>query len=243
VKFKFLIFLALLLIPTICNAQSIPFPGPGGTVGTIGVPTSLGNGTATASGSTQAFALSGAIVTGNTVFVEVFTQQAGPTTVSSMSDGTNTYTKATSNTQAASVTGELWYVINAVAVATPTVTATMSGSATANATVMAAAQVAGIVAFDKTAVAGASAAGQTTLNSGSTTALTTANELVIGTNGINTTPAVTESAGYTNINNGNPQATDLRISYKIVNSTTAVNYSPSIPSTTCTWVSIVATFR
>jgi hypothetical protein len=109
----------------------------------VGTPTSLG-GAFNSGGSTLSIGTTAAIVGGNLVVVAVVTSNSGTTrTVSSISDGTNTYSKAASfSSNGADI--ELWYIANAVALGSgATITIHLSGS-TSNNSAACAAQVSGV---------------------------------------------------------------------------------------------------
>jgi len=149
-------------------------------------------------------------------------------TVSTISDGTNSYSVATTSSSSGSgEDGELWYCKNAAAVASGgKVTITFSGSLTGsgNGAIALVCRVPGIstaTALDKTNATW----GQTySIASGT---LSVANEIVFGTSGSFNSLTYTESSGFTNVNNLSGGVLNSYLSYDIVSTTASVTYSPN----------------
>lgn len=200
----------------------------------IGNPTSLGtNNSTSADVSSITLTTSAAIVAGNIAWVAVQFISVAAQTVSSVSDGTNSYTLALRANTGLAYT-ELWYKENAAAVSSgATITATLSGSTSGgNGYGIQAFQSSGVVtssAMDKTA----SYAGAATATPTATTAtLTQATEIAIGVSFVgyaNTVTPFTEASGFTNLFSAITtgfNTTKTSIGYKVVAATTAVAYSP-----------------
>lgn len=130
-----LTFLCLLF--TAAYGQGVAFPGPGlggGHGVPIGNPTSFGTGGAATCTTTATLATTANIVAGNLAVIHVGLFTTNGVTVASVSDGTNTYTKANSSGLVASVAeDEIWYKANASAVSSgATITATFTGASGAS---------------------------------------------------------------------------------------------------------------
>lgn len=199
----------------------------------IGTPTSLGsNSSQSSTNSTITITTSAAITAGN-LAVAFFSFGSGGPTVSSVSDGTNTYTLAVRQKSASgNFTDEIWYKENASAVSSgATITATLSASTTGGFGFAAyAAQVSGIAtssSLDKTA----SSNTNSTSPSVSTGTLSQSSEIVFASSSVNAggnTCAYTEASGFTNLFKLYSQSQeDCAVAYQIVSSTSSVTYNPS----------------
>ncbi|HXM98948.1 MAG TPA: hypothetical protein VN982_10765, partial [Candidatus Dormibacteraeota bacterium] len=201
-------------------------------------PVSLGSTSNVASATTIALTAGANIVAADLVVVSVGHLTASGTTVTGVSDGTNTYVKATSGTQSTTQEAELWYCVSCAAVASPTITATFSGSVASR--VIGAARVAGgITALD---VAPAGVGSSSTSPTVSTGTLASSFEIVFGFLHINGNPTVTEDAGFTQLFNENASATTNHLAYQVVTATTSVPYSPT-ENTSNPNVIMVSSFR
>lgn len=211
---------------------------------TIGTPQSLGTGSAS-SGTTCTVTTGANIVAGDLAVVAVFIAAGSAITVSSISDGTNSYTKAINETAASGdLNTELWYKNGAAAVSSgATITITISGSA---AVVAIAAHVSGVLtasSLDQTAVTNAAG----TSNTATTGVTTQTPEIVFGAAGSNTNNmyngATDGASSYTNLGGKTLASTSfVALDYIIIASLTSVAYTPSwnASQTTCT---VVATFK
>lgn len=223
--------LALLAGPTF--GQSIPFPGPGLVTARPAItnPVSLGTFTRGQVGATNQFTFTttAAIPSGATAFVAVAFNGAGtPQTVSTVSDGTNSYVKAVGQTNGTDDV-ELWYKLNASAVGsgatiTITFTGTYGSSGYGTASAAYATNVTGPV--DKTA--GQATTGTTpTISTGT---LTVPRQIVIGVSyNDDSNPSFTEDSGngWTNTNlTGSAAGSRHALSYVIVNATTSKSWAP-----------------
>lgn len=218
----------------------------------IGTPVNLGVTGTSGDGVTSAFGVAtvAAIPGGDLVVLAiVIVNQTAAVTVSSVSDGTNTYSKAVSGNDGAAnpVDLEIWYCQNALAVGSgATITATLSGAVTSGFPVaMAAAYVSGVAtsgAADKSATA-FDAAGATNVTM-TTAALAHASEIAFGATyiGSSSTLTETESNGFANVNHivvGS--GIELALDYVIESSAAAVTYNPTW-SQSHTVGGVVATF-
>lgn len=232
-------------------AQAIPFPGPGSRDRNIKV-TGIGSAGTTAGGTTISMTTTAAIPAGSTVVVAISSAKASTISVSSVSDGTNSYAlAAASGWGAATLVGlDFWYVNNANPVSSgATITATFS-STNIDPGYIAAALVLNLQSspFDKSNFTQYSSP-TTAPSSGATATLTQANEVCFGAATGYTSPAtsttLTESSGWTNlasINNGTSTRYYIIFGYKIVAATTAQNYQPTLGSAAVS-VGGIATFK
>jgi hypothetical protein len=178
-----------------------------------------------------------AIVSGDLVFVAIGYNNTGGGVVSTVSDGTNTYSKA-AGAKTGNGGNEIWYKENASAVgAGASLTVTMTNS-TAR-LIIEAARVTGIqtsASLDK-AVTGTTSA--------ITGVLAQASELVVGTFGGFNVTAITESAGFTNLYSLQQSTSQVweNIAYKIAASTGSVTYQPTITGDSSAYVFAVASFK
>ena len=203
-------------------------------------PVSLG--TASAASSASSIAVTGGvnIVAGDLVVVSIGHLTASGTTVTSVSDGTNTYTHATSGTDSTTQEAELWYKINAVAVTNPTITANLSGSAANR--VIGAVRVAGGLTTLDVAPAGAGFTASTSPTVSTGTLATSTAEIVIGFLYVATSPTVTEGSGFTQIYNENANTATNHLAFQVTTATTTVAYSPTL-NVNSNSVIMVAAFR
>lgn len=211
-------------------------------------PTNNGIGTlVSTNGNTAAMTITttAPIVASNLV-VAVFAMASNPLrTVSSVSDGTNTYTRAFIINNGTFYNLEVWYKENAIAVSSgASLTATLSGAtAGGNGYGAAAFQVTGIIAsgsLDVTATQAAVTASPTA----TTAALAQTNEIAIGASfTADSSVTYTEAAGYTNLFNFTGGVTTrIGIGFKIVAATTAVTYNPTLSGSGTNQLG-VATFK
>ena len=203
-------------------------------------PISLG--TASAAGSASSIAVTGGvnIVAGDLVVVSIGHLTASGTTVTSVSDGTNTYTRATTGTDSTAQEAELWYKINASAVTNPTITANLSGSAANR--VIGAVRVAGGLTTLNVAPAGAGFTASTSPTVSTGTLATSTAEIVIGFLYVATAPTVTEGSGFTQIYNENANTATNHLAFQVTTATTTVAYSPTL-NVNSNSVIMVAAFR
>lgn len=216
---------------------SMPFPGPGGvSITPLGTPATLGSVTSTANANTAALTASAAIQGGD--LIVCFVSNANLMTVSSVSDGTNSYSQAVSvgNNGANSNVGAFWYVASAAAVASPTITATFSATNT-NVKALDCARVAGTTAspLDKTN-SGTSGAGGAAVATGT---LSQATEVIFGA--ITTNNTITASSGFTQLNTATSGAFHADIEYQVVASTSTVTFQAGTGGSGSG--SVVATFK
>lgn len=150
--------------------------------------------------------------------------------LSSVTDGTNTYRKATSSNAAYSENwqNELWFCPNAKAVSNPTITA--SASAAWTYAYIGAARVAGNGTWnlDKTASNSAANAGNTSLSA--TVGLTYSGELVIGTIFVDAPGTFTPSSGFTqlfDLTNSGGSGGNLDLEYSNPSGSGSVTFDPT----------------
>lgn len=210
----------------------------------IGAPSSIGSVTsAAANTSTIVITTTAAIVVGNLVVVAIQVPSNTLITVSSVSDGTNSYSLAVAKNDSANYDLEIWYKANAAAVSSgASLTATLSGATTgSNGYGAEAVQVAGIypvTPLDQIASQNSTTASPTV----TTSALAAPNEIAIGASFQNGgTRTYTEDAGFTNLFNLAPGNT-LRagVGYKLV--TSAPTYAPTFSGSNGNQT-VVATFK
>lgn len=253
------LFLAALfaLWTHVAFAQGGPiFPGPGNTSAAppvIGTPVSLGCALGVAASSSVTLTTTAAIPLGALVVVGVQVGFSTSQAISSVSDGTNTYSAAVSaswDATGALGTG-LWQKPNAAAVSSSaSLTATFSAAAVGgtNVPVICAAYVTGIQAttpLDKTNF-GKFEPG-TAYASGSTGTLSQVNEIAFGFVGASQNcTSVTEGSGFTTISPspklqgaGNQWCGNL--AYRMPAVTTAQNYQPTLTSSF--GAALIATFK
>lgn len=252
-----LLSLCLAVFPALAGSISIPFPGPGGGAGTIpiGTPVSIGsNEQSTISSLTMT--TSGAIPAGSLALVFIEINKSTAISVSSVSDGTNSYTLARTSTWDVNtfVTYEIWYKANASAVGSgATITATLSATA-GNTNLIAAAYVTGVLTSSPLDKVNSGTTGCSGLspNSGSTGTLTIANEIVFGGTGGYVSPVTAavisvESSGFTQLHNVVGSSTRFlnHTAYRIVNATTAQTYNPTVggSATASCFGTVIASFK
>jgi hypothetical protein len=219
--------------------------------GVIGTPVSLGSAQGSASASSVTLTTLAAIPAGALAVVGVVAGFGTAQTITGVSDGTNTYTRAAGAVWDA--TGDfvvdIWYKENAAAVSSgATLTATFSAAALGgtNVPIICAAYATGIQSassLDKTN-SGKQEPG-TACASGTTGTLTQAKELVIGfAGGSQNVTSISEGSGFTQSNQrlqgaGNNWAGNL--AYQIVTATTALNYQPTFSNSFSG--AVIATFK
>lgn len=235
--------LALALLPAGAQVGPLPGGGPLPFASTLQPPVSLGTSTSTGVQSSNQVTTTTGILSGDLVVVVVqINSNAALPTVASVSDGTNSYTKATS-IASATVDEEIWYVSGAAAVGSgATLRATWSGSnsGAGAAHAILAARVAGVVptsALDKVATQ------QTTTASPSVTtaALAQASEIAFAV-AFSSDSTYTQAAGFTAISNTSQSGNLNQFAYMQVNSTAAITFAPSWASSTST-NTLIATFK
>lgn len=236
---RFFLALALLAWTSFAVAQvGMPWPGPGGKAGNpvITTPVTLGASVSSAAArSSWTLTTTNAIPAGALAIVCVQAPFAAAQTITSISDGTNSYTAAVTNAWDAStqLTVACWIKENAAAVSSSaTITANFSAATIAASSIINAGYVIGTLSsssLDKTN-SGITSAG-TAYASGTTGTLTQANEIAFGFVAMyNANASVTEGAGFTAINTvalGSGNFDQSRFAYQIVAATTALNYQPS----------------
>jgi hypothetical protein len=216
---------------------------------TIGTPTTLGSANSNTANNLT-ITTTAAIVAGNLVTVALTYNTTGtqPTTTS-VSDGTNSYTKAEGNTSQKDTT-EIWRVENAQAVGSgASLKVALSGNA--QAILMCAAKVSGIAASSALDSAHANNTGASSQPTVTTGTLGSTQEIVFAANGINTQGGASETFtedsgnGFSTLysfQNGN-QFGALSLSYKIVSSGAAVTHSPTWTGTPSAWVAVATPFK
>jgi hypothetical protein len=204
----------------------------------LGTPTSIGvnSFSGTVSGSSITMTTSAAITAGNLVVLIIALGSTSAPSVSSISDGTNSYTKAWGTTTGTNVTLECWYKENASGVGSgATVTATLSGamSGASEGWVLHGFQVAGAKTSASLDVAPAPSTSNSTTPSVATGTLAQANEIVFAASyNNNGNVGYTESSGFTNLySGGGAIGKSVGIGYKITSVTTTSTYQPTWAST------------
>jgi hypothetical protein len=212
----------------------------------IGTPTKIAAGSS--GSSTLNIGTTAAIVAGNLVVVAIASNNSPSSfrTVSSISDGTNTYSKAFSF--GSSATGvELWYVANALAVSSgATIAIHLSGSSANNA-VAVAAQISGIKTVSPNDAAVNAHLDQTgggsnhpSLTSGTPAV---ASEIIFGVIGYgNGSLVYSDNSPFASV--GSVQSTaGVGLGYRIISTRATVTYAPSFNSTPDYDLAIVAGFE
>lgn len=231
-------------------ATQAPFLVSGGYK-SIATPISLGSTVlSAASRSSATHTTTANLPAGALAIVAVFAPFSGTQTITSVSDGTNTYSSAVTNAYdgGTQLVAAIYYKENAVAVSSgATVTVNFSGSTLAQPTVITTAYITGTISsssLDKTN-SGIASPG-TAYASGTTGTLTQANEIAIGFIGeYNASVTITEGSGFTTLNNprqGSAANYNANLAYEIVTSTSALNYQPSTSSSTY-GKALIATFK
>lgn len=216
----------------------------------LSVPTSLGSAVGASGASSVAMTTGAAIPAGATIFVGVTVGKVTTISVSSISDGINTYLLA--RTAGWDATGanvvELWYCPNCVGVPSgTTITATFSSTSVggSNVPVIAAAYAEGLTSSPLDKVNSTNYEPGTAFSSGSSGTLSQATELIIGCTGFyNAAATYTEGTGFTQIvdlDQGSGNRWRIHLAYQIVQATTAINYQPSLSANNFGG-SIIATF-
>lgn len=218
----------------------------------IGTPVTLGSTQGAGGTNSVTLTTAAAIPAGCLVVVGVYVGFGTSQSISGVSDGTNSYTKAVGNVYDGTTQTvlDIWYKENASAVSSSaSLTATFSAASLggSNVPIINAAYVTGILtssSLDKSST-GTQNSG-TAYASGSTTTLAQANEIAFGFMAhYNASATDTEGSGFTNINTTSKGSANWwmsRLSYQTVSATTALNYQPSTSVATIGKVSI-ATFK
>lgn len=199
----------------------------------ISNPTAIGSNTfsGTVSGTTVTFTTSAPINGGWLVVVVIAVGSSSVPTVSSVSDGVNSYTRAANQKGASGSNLEIWYVTNAAPVASgATVTATMSGamSGASEGWVIAGWQMSGAMQapapVDKTATSTTNA----TSPSVTTSLLSQPEQICFGaTYNNNGARTYTEASGFSNLFSNSGIGRSVGIGYRKVFITNAVTYAPT----------------
>ncbi len=196
--------------------------GGGGKIApSVGTPVNIGS----TSGAGTTVTTSAGILAGD--LVVILTSGWNAPAVTSISDGTNSYTKAVADTTNG-FRVEIWYKENAAAVSSGATVTITYGSAPTNSLVhvmrVPTAKLSG--ALDQTAHTG----GTASTNTVTTGALAQTNEVAFGIVTRNNNNSITtESAGFTNIDKQNGAAgLCMNMAYKLINgSLSAVTYAPT----------------
>jgi hypothetical protein len=214
------LLLAVFLSLLACSAQA-----------QIGTPTALGNGNINGSGSSLGIT-SITITAGDLVVVGIANYNGtNNATISTVSDGTNTYTLAKSQLGAGAGTVNIYYKANASAITGGTITVTMSGAIGAgDAVIGAVAQVSGVLTVSPYDSAGAtgsqsSSTGAISLASGT---LAQATEVAFGASFQEPSTATwTQTGSFTKLFSGGDAGNNavLVFSYLVTASTSAVTFS------------------
>ncbi len=192
----------------------------------------LGDANATASTGSIAVSTSVDILAGDTVVVAVGYGAVNVGSVSSVSDGTNTYTLIADTDvggDGSTINGwmSMFYAYNCAAVTNPTITATLSANRQDR--FIAACRIAGATLTDPLDASDAANTGSDTTPSIATGTLVRAYQAIIGFLWANGNPTITEDGDFTNLalattSNNNKTG---NLAYYIVNSTSSVSYDPT----------------
>lgn len=206
-------------------------------LGFIRTPVSLGNGIGAATSTTIVVSFGGGTIVTGDLLIVIVSHGTSTATVTSVTDGTNTYVRATSGTQSTNQEAELWYCINATGITAPTLTATFSASV-ANRLLGLIRVPGGSPALDVAPAGVGSSSASPTVSTG---VLASTFEIIFGFLNVNGSPTLTEGPGFTTL------LTDLnfginQVAYQVVTSTASVAYSPT-ESTSNPNVIMVAAFK
>jgi len=216
----------------------------------IGTPVSLGTVSQADTANTSiALTLATAIVKGDLAVVAVFISDAGQlTTVSTVSDGTNNYSRITGTSDSQNDV-ELWYKANATAVAAGSITVNFSGttSGVGQGQLVCAARIPAVQLLTPRYKAAAASAAATNVSVSSGT-LVQGYEIAIGMTAAarSLTPSYTQSSGFSSVNFIAPggNSIGLGIDYNKLSSTASVTYDPIWSGGVSIFVaSILATFK
>lgn len=196
---------------------------------------------------TQTLTTTNAVLAGDTLVVTAAQFESSSITVSSISDGTNSYSKVSATTTPNGGEVELWEKLNASAVASgATLTVTYSGSSLY--CIVNAARVSGAVGtLDVSPTGTNGTTGQPSISSGT---LAQAQEALFGMtlyyyNG--TAMTYTEATGFTTLataqdtHNGSNSLL-MTMSYKLTNSTSSVTYNPTLTNQG-DWAQLMASYK
>jgi hypothetical protein len=217
----------------------------------IGTPTSFGSGSTGSNANHLTFTTTANIVAGNLLVIAISASaydESQTGVVSSISDGTNSYTKGITgdaNNSGDFVDAEIWYCQNASAVssgATVTIDFTASVSGVYPGIVARGVQVSGVAttgAFDSASAVSSTPSGATNSPSVTSGTLSVANEIVFGVV-CTQFGTFTEASGWTTIDKTTTGGyTAIDFAYKIVSATTAQTYNPTITNSTPYYVAAV----
>lgn len=215
----------------------------------IGTPASLGsaaNGAVGAGVGSVSMTTTANIVAGDLVVVGVAFGTNSSSLAASMSDGTNTYTKADTTGLFSASELSLWYCANAAAVASGasiTCTLSVATSGTGNAVAMEAARVTSLGGVPLDKVAHNSNIASPTSVTATTAALTLAPELSIGVAVALGSASYSGASGFTNlINVSDGVSSRIALDYQQTSSTAAVAYAPTYNASS-RMGGVVATFK
>lgn len=186
-----------------------------------GTPVGLGKNVLSTTGASLAVTCNAAIQAGDLVIFALQFFNSG-ITVSSVSDGTNTYTRAVIGTNATNAPkdSEIWYKEGAAAVTSPVITANFTSNG--GGVIAIAARAPGVISSASLDV---TANGTGSISSGT---LSQANETLFGVAGGSNGASNDSTDGWTQLdvdNLGTGQY--LTLSYKLVSSTASVTYNPT----------------
>lgn len=215
----------------------------------IGKPTLYASLSTTSAGeSAQAVVTNAALAAGNLAVVGVYTNNSNGATVSSITDGTNSYTKAVSTQNGGFTDTEIWYVLNPSGVSSGATMTVALSTASGNISIsIYAAQVTGMananLALDKT---GTGQASSTSVVTATTSSLSFPNELAVGVGGaFGTATSYSGASGFTNLVNSTFSGGQIGVSafdYLIVNTSAALTYAPTFNTTATRLACCIATF-
>ncbi len=206
-----------------------------GSAPSLSAPTLVGSTTlATAPTASFTITTSAAVAAGSLLVIYVAWGSTATPSVSTISDGTNSYATAASLkvTSGTNVQSEIWYVANAAAVAsgaTITITMTGAGSGGSEGTIAYCYQVANAALASPFDIA-ASSVTNTTTPSVATGTLAQVSEIVFGASYNNNGSGVTytEASGFTNLTSRTGSVGQcFGLGYKITAATTTVTYAPT----------------
>lgn len=180
---------------------------------------------------------------GNMVLVAISYNDDVAGTVSTVVDGTNTYTKITSGASGADTTGELWYSYNISAVTSPTVTVTMSANSHDMAVIVR--EYSGLTTTNPLDKSSGIATSIGTTHTARPVATTSQNkELVVAMLSYGSNSTFTVGAGFSNLANQNASDIFESVALQDKDATSLDDYSATITAgTSSAGYFIIATFK
>lgn len=206
----------------------------------IGTPTLFAFGGSASSETTTTFTTIANIVAGNLAVIGIGGVNSGA--ISSVTDGTNAYTKALN--RGTGFYGELWYCADAQAVSAGATITVTSGASFVTIIAAQVSSVASASPFDSSGVGALNpTSGNSNAPSVTTGSLSSTNEIIFGVTALNgNNVTYTESSGFSTLKTEQGgYFNSIILSYQIVSALSPVTYAPSLGSSV-PWVALAAPF-